>query len=203
MRYVVGSRRAKRCTPSGSNANGIADPDRNIIGKNSRLAIAGAVRMSRAVLPTSRPIGTSAHAPHEIGADQRRPRARHLHAEDAVGRAIISTTSEISPVMIAVTPCAIATAAAGTGVTRSRRSKPISRCCTSGSATPNSDPDISVVVSRPGIMNAITRASPRAITKPNSSRKPSGNAVIQNSAVFERRISMSWARISARRANGS
>ena len=111
---------------------------------------------------------------------------------------VISTTSEIRPVMIAVTPCAIATAAAGTGVTRSRRSKPISRCCTSGSATPNSDADISVVVSRPGIMKAIARPSPRAITKPKSSRKPSGNAVIQKSAVFERRISVSCARIRAK-----
>ena len=73
----------------------------------------------------------------------------------------------------------MATAAAVTGVTRRRRSRPISRCCTSGSATPKSDPDISVVVSRPGISTAITRASPRAITKPKSRRKPSGNAIIQ------------------------
>ena len=64
LRYVVGSTRANRFTPSGSIANGNAEPDRNINGKNSRLAIAGAVLMSRAVLPTSRPIGTSAHAPH-------------------------------------------------------------------------------------------------------------------------------------------
>ena len=47
-------------------------------------------------------------------------------------------------------------------------------------------------------MNAITRASLRAITNPNRSRNPSGNAVIQNNAVFERRISMNWARIRAR-----
>ena len=67
---------------------------------------------------------------------------------------VISTTSEMRPVRIAVTPCAIATAAAGTGVTRRRRSRPVSRCCTSGSATPNSAPDINVVVSRPGIKNA-------------------------------------------------
>ena len=65
LRYVVGSTRANRFTPSGSIANGNAEPDRNISGKNSRLAIAGAVLMSRAVLPTRRPIGTSAHAPHK------------------------------------------------------------------------------------------------------------------------------------------
>ena len=50
-------------------------------------------------------------------------------------------------------PWAMATAAARTGVTRRRRSKPISRCCTSGSATPNSAPDISVVVSSPGMQH--------------------------------------------------
>ena len=42
----------------------MADPERNIIGKNSKFAIAGAVRMSRAVLPTSKPMGISAQAPN-------------------------------------------------------------------------------------------------------------------------------------------
>ena len=65
LRYVVGNTRANRLTPSGSIANGNAEPDRNINGKNSRLAMAGAVLISRAVLPTSRPSGTSAHAPHK------------------------------------------------------------------------------------------------------------------------------------------
>ena len=103
MRYVVGSSRAKRWTPSGRTAKGIADPDRNIIGKNSRLAIAGAVRMSRAVLPTSSPIGTSAQAPHRytatsVGQDPAMRAPKIAHAS------VINTTSEIRPVRIAVTP---------------------------------------------------------------------------------------------------
>ena len=66
----------------------------------------------------------------------------------------IRITSERKPVNTAVMPCAMATAPAVTGVTRRRRSRPISRCCTSGSATPNKAPDISVVVSSPGISTA-------------------------------------------------
>ena len=62
---LVGSTRANRFTPSGNIAKGKAEPDRNISGKNRRFAIAGAVLMSRAVAPTRRPIGTSAHAPHK------------------------------------------------------------------------------------------------------------------------------------------
>ena len=104
---------------------------------------------------------------------------------------VIRMTSDRKPVITAVTPWAMATAAACTGVMRRRRSSPLSRCCTSGSATPNNPPDISVVVSRPGISTAITLASPLAITKPNRNRKPSGNDIIQKSAVFDRRSSVS------------
>ena len=54
-------------------------------GKNSRLEIAGAVLMSRAVLPMSRPIGTSAHAPQRNTPGERQPRAGQLQPEDGPG----------------------------------------------------------------------------------------------------------------------
>lgn len=83
------------------------------------------------------------------------------------------------------------------GVTRKRRSTPVSRDSTIGTAMPNRLPEVSMVVSRPGSMKVAARGLPRAMMPPKRKRNPSGKATDQKIAIFDRANEVSWARTRA------
>ena len=74
---MAGRKRPVVWSHGGRIAYGTAAPERNIIGKKIRFASGGAVRMSRAALPTKRPSGTKAKKP-----------ARATTAREVIGPAI-------------------------------------------------------------------------------------------------------------------